>query len=83
MRGTGARYIQSRGRWNSGSSAESKVRSHEALRPSPSALPVAVPNPSLESPMWMYSSSPAPTSASVSFTADGGSPSKSVNHSDP
>ena len=32
--------------------------------------------------MWMYSSSPAPTSASVSFTADG-SPSKSVNHSEP
>ena len=32
--------------------------------------------------MWMYSSSPAPTSARVCFTADG-SRSKSVNHSEP
>jgi hypothetical protein len=41
VRGTGAVYIQSRGRWNSGSSPASSVSSHDAERPSPDALPAA------------------------------------------
>ena len=83
--GTGARYIQSRGRWKSASCSEPNVSSHEASSCSVFAVPATRPSSNALSPIRMYAPSGADTSAVVTFDASGPSafPSNSVNHSDP
>ena len=81
VRGRRARYIQSRGRWNSGASALSK-RSSQAI---PSRAPKARPGPIAASPTPSHSPPPARGAATVTFWARGppAAASKSVNQSEP
>jgi hypothetical protein len=81
VRGSGAVYIQSRGRWRSGSSPLSKRSSHVT----PSNPPTAWPRRIAASPTPIQSPSPARGPGSVTLRARGASrsASNSVNQSEP
>ena len=67
VRGSGARYIHSRGRWRSGSASPRMASSHEALRPWALAPPRAPSGPNRLSPIAIQSA--ASGRGSVSLTA--------------
>ncbi len=81
VRGSGVRYIQARGRWNSGGSGALKVRSHSA----PSIAPCAWPGRSAASPTLIQSPPVAAGPGSVSLCARGpcAARSNSVTQSEP
>jgi hypothetical protein len=69
VRGSGARYIHSRGRWRSGSDAGRIARSQVAARPRASAPPRAPAGPNALSPIRIQPAGSATGSGSVRFTA--------------
>ena len=72
VRGSGARYIHSRGRWRSGASAPAIWSSQAARRSCPLACPCAAVSPSVASPIAIQPSSGARGSGRVSLTAAAG-----------
>jgi hypothetical protein len=81
VRGSRARYIHARGRWNSGGSEVAKRRSHSA----PSMAPTAAPARMEASPTLIQSAPPAAGPGTVSLWARGpwAEPSKRVTQSEP
>ena len=67
VRGSGARYIHARGRWNSAGSGAVKLRSHSA----PSMTPRAWPGRMAASPTLIQSAPAAAGAGSVSLCARG------------
>ena len=80
MRGSGARYIQPRGRWKSGCSAPSSTSSQASSSP---IRPLAPSAPMRASPTLSQWRPPLAGSGAVSFAARGPAGSKSVNQSEP